>query len=374
MSAPTGSGRLGFVKESYLNRQLSLLGLLVSACVYCSVTVAHAEFRDPLDVPAVASARATASMLVAVTRTPGGHWVAVGRRGHILLSSDTRVWQQATQVPVSTDLVGVYFISDKIGWVVGHGGIILKTIDAGQTWSKQLDGRQAADMLIAHYETLSANGDKSPALNTALEDAQRFKKYGPGRPFLDIWFADENHGYAIGAYNLLFGTEDGGKTWTPQVDRISNEKGLHLGTIRSLGSNLFIAGEQGFLARFDPARQRFETVVTPYQGSFFGLAGNDALLILFGLQGNAYLSKDNGRSWEKLDAGVAGTITSGTVLDDGRVVLANQAGTLAVSDQSHYHFTVVQPANAGPTYGLAPGKGSSVVIVGARGVRAETLK
>ena len=34
------------------------------------------------------------------------------------------------------------------------------------------------------------------------------------RPFLDIWFRDAQHGYAVGAYGLFMETSDGGASWT----------------------------------------------------------------------------------------------------------------------------------------------------------------
>jgi len=43
----------------------------------------------------------------------------VGERGHVLISSDGKRWQQII-VPTRTTLTGVYFRDKQNGWVVGH--------------------------------------------------------------------------------------------------------------------------------------------------------------------------------------------------------------------------------------------------------------
>lgn len=349
-------------------------------CLLCAAFVASshaangiAAFADPLATLAVASEHVSESFLIAVTRTPGGRWVAVGRRGHIVLSADGKLWQQAASVPVSTDLVSVFFVNASHGWAVGHGGVIIATADGGKHWIKQFDGIQAADALIKFYEPLAADS-KSPEQEFSLHDAIRFKESGPGRPFLDVWFADELNGYAVGAYNLLFGTGDGGKTWQPHPDRIANKNGLHLNTIIAIGNDVFIAGEQGLFSRLNPKTGQFDPIKTPYAGTFFGLTGKQGMLVAYGLQGNAFRSRDNGTSWEKIESGLKGTITSGTMLDDGRLVLASQTGGLAISTDNGDHFTQVWPATPTPIYAIAPGNADSIVAVGNRGVKTEALK
>lgn len=330
-----------------------------------------AAFVDPLDAPAIHSPLAAKSILIAVTRTPDGKWVAVGRRGHILLSADGQQWWQAASVPVSTDLVSVFFADAKHGWAVGHGGVILATDDGGEHWTKQFDGIRAAELLVKFYEPFAGSEDSDIAF--AARDAARFKESGPGRPFLDIWFADAQHGYAIGAYNLLFVTEDGGRTWQPRPDMIRNEMGLHLSSIAAIGGTLYIAGEQGLLTRFDAASDKFVRMQTPYAGSFFGIAGKEGLLVVFGLQGNAFRSRDGGTTWERIAPGLAGTITSGTVLNDGRLVLASQSGGIAVSSDDGTTFTPVRSTKPMPIYAIAPAAGG-IVVAGSRGAHFESLQ
>src|SRR5262245_35617679 len=107
-------------------KQLALVAFGLLLGVHASA--ATAVFRDPLDVPAQVMIKAARSVLVGVTHAPGGRWMAVGRRGHILYSDDGSSWNQAL-VPVSVDLVAVHFPTKQQGWAVGHGGVILHSAD-----------------------------------------------------------------------------------------------------------------------------------------------------------------------------------------------------------------------------------------------------
>ena len=51
---------------------------------------------------------------------------------------------QAAEVPTRTTLTAVMFIDAKRGWAVGHGGLVLATLDGGEHWKVQF-GRQEAE-------------------------------------------------------------------------------------------------------------------------------------------------------------------------------------------------------------------------------------
>src|SRR5262245_59197320 len=100
----------------------------------------------------------------------GERLVAVGERGLIALSDDGGVhWRQAPS-PVSASLTGVQFASAKVGWAIGHYGVVLGTRDGGETWSLLLDGRRAAQAML---DSAKAAADGSTASQRRLADAQR---------------------------------------------------------------------------------------------------------------------------------------------------------------------------------------------------------
>ena len=328
---------------------------------------------DPLQVAAQPSRLAAGSPLFAITRA-GARLVAVGQRGHVLLSDDDGVsWRQAV-VPVSVDLTAVHFASPQNGWAVGHDGVILHSGDGGLNWSLQLDGRQAAQRIVDAYAPRAGSGNTE--LDAVLAEARRMLAQGPDLPWLDVWFDDERNGYAVGAFNLVFATSDGGATWTPASDRVENPKGYHLYALRgsSPGGEVYAAGELGLVLHLDRASKRFVAVPTPYKGTFFGIVVKPELLLAFGLRGNAWRSTDGGRRWQQTATGIDTGLTGGTVLDDGRIVLVSQGGQLLLSRDNAGHFAAVPGLEASPAFGVAPAGGSGVALVGARGVRVQNIR
>jgi hypothetical protein len=110
-----------------------------------------AAFVDVLDTAAQPSPLASRTLLQAVAKA-GSRLVAVGPRGHIVVSSDRgTTWKQAP-VPVSSDLTAVYFADSENGWAVGHDGVVLHSANGGQSWQVQLNGHKANDLLLTAME------------------------------------------------------------------------------------------------------------------------------------------------------------------------------------------------------------------------------
>src|SRR5688572_26864706 len=269
-----------------MNHPRKLAALLGLATVLVVSAAPGRSFIDVLDQPAATSPLATQRLLQA-SAVAGQRMVAAGARGHIVYSDDGgATWQQAT-VPVSADLTALHFANAREGWAVGHEGVVLHTADGGATWQLQLDGRRANALVLEHVRKLPADTD--PTLRESLAtEAERASAEGPSRPFLDVWFANEREGYVVGAYNLIFHTRDGGKTWQPWVDRTHNERFYHLYGIRGSSDGVYMVGELGLALRLDSASGRFVALQTPYEGSYFGLLTKPGLVLAYGLRGTAY--------------------------------------------------------------------------------------
>jgi photosystem II stability/assembly factor-like uncharacterized protein len=345
----------------------SILVAVMSAAVLLSPPVVAAGFVDVLDSPAVESALASKGLLQGVARA-GDALVAVGQRGHIVVSTDGgATWKQG-KVPVASDLTAVYFVGDKKGWAVGHDGVILNTVDGGATWALQLDGRKANDLLLASLESKAAAAPASEPLKAALVEAKRYKEQGADKPFLDVWFSDENTGYAVGAYNLIFHTRDGGKTWESWFERTENPKFFNLYAIRPAGGTVFIAGEGGLVLKLDPAGERFVSVPTPYNGSYFGVADAKSAVVVFGLRGNVYRTDDGGKAWAKVETGLTAAVVGGATSAKGELLLADAGGRIVASEDAGKTYQKVTVKNPLPLFGLADAGNGRLALVGPRGV------
>ncbi len=319
-----------------------------------------------LERPAVQSALAAHSVVQGAAQA-GSRLVMVGERGIVLLSDDAgRSWRQVA-VPVSVGLTSVRFADAQHGWITGHGGVVLASSDGGQTWKKQLDGVQAARLVL---EDAKAGGNERQ-----VADAERLVADGADKPFLDAVFFDAQHGIVVGAYNLAFETADGGKSWQPISRRLDNPRGLHLYAVRVRGSELLIAGEQGLVLRSVDRGQSFTRLSTPYKGSFFTaeLPGANEIVVA-GLRGNAWKSTDGGANWSQLNTPVPVSFTASAVDAQGRLWLGNQAGM--VFSQAG-EALVPLPAKLPPLTGLLPlgqGQALALSVAGALPVNLGTPK
>lgn len=234
-----------------------------------------------------------------------GTLIAVGHRGHILISNDGgATWQQA-DVPSRAGLTGVTFLDRDHGWAVGHDAVILRTLDGGTTWER------------VHW--------------APDEEA----------PLFDVFFSDLDHGVAIGAYGSYYVSDDGGASWTfePLGDA---DWHLHEIALADDGT-LYLAAEAGMAYRSDDGGTTWEELPSPYEGSFFGvLPLADDVVLIFGLRGHLFRSEDRGETWAAVETGTVAMLTDGLQLADGRVVVTGLGGVVLVSDDGGRTFTLHQ--------------------------------
>src|SRR6478609_510409 len=233
--------------EGYLHPARHWLMCMTLLCAALAARAAESSEPAPL---------AAKSLLLDVARA-GDRLVAVGDRGHVLLSDDEgQNWRQVV-VPTRAMLTGVSFGDPQHGWAVGHDGVILATADGGATWVHQ---------------------DATKDLETI---------------FLDVFFSDPQHGLAVGAYGKCLLTLDGGKSWQPG-GAIPDE--VHVNQIAPTQTDtVWLAGEAGTLLSSSDARQAWTKCIVPYEGSLFGaLPLGDHSLLIYGLRGHAFVTTDDG--------------------------------------------------------------------------------
>ncbi|MDD2058355.1 YCF48-related protein [Pseudomonas sp. GD03860] len=327
---------------------------------------------DPLEVPSLTSTLANSTQLVGIAHA-GQRLVAVGWRGHILYSDDQGIsWQQA-RVPVGVDLTAVNFPSPQHGWAVGHSGVILHSEDGGQNWVKQQDGFSTGRSMASYYQQrlAQANEDTKSIYQGLLDQTQLNYGTGPEQPWLDVWFENDRIGYVVGAFNLIMRTDDSGVNWTPILEQVDNPDSLHLGAISQIAGDLYIASERGTVFRREG--ERFVPSNTGYRGTFFGVVGNDNVVLAYGLRGTVYRSLDKGHSWEKVDTGISNALTGSAVLADGRIALVSQGGQMLVADPSGKQFVPVTISRSTPLAGVEVLDAGHVALIGSNGVQVEPL-
>ncbi|SFC40619.1 YCF48-related protein [Massilia yuzhufengensis] len=340
--------------------------LTVAACLGLPLPSGAEVLDKPAERTPAAFKRAMTGIAV-----QGNTAVSVGVRGTILVSRDAgKTWKQA-DVPVTSDLTNVRFTGPNTAWATGHDGVVLRSSDGGQAWVRVLDGRSLLAMLDKHYRAQLAAG--VPDAAAIVDEVKRAAALSatPGvlpYPFLDIRIGADGEGFVAGAFGLLLRTGDGGKTWEPWLEKAGNDRRMHLYALeQTIDGNVYLAGEQGLLRRLDRAAGRFAEVETPYTGTWFGLASNEAGLFAFGLRGNVFVSNDGAASWEPLALGTQATVVGAFACAPGELAFVTQSGQMLV----HRGGKTVDArlARNGEVYGAAPAGTGQVALAGTAGAR-----
>lgn len=264
--------------------------LRVPLLLLCLATGSAAVAQLPPLRPAQLLPKATSALTLDLAPAADGRWIAVGERGHLLLRTPGHPdWRQLPG-PTDDTLTAVSFSPDgQTGLVVGHGGIILRSTDAGQSWT------------VAHR----------------AEDVTTV--------FLDVLWTGPQRAFVAGAYGRLLWTDDGGVTFRERV--FLDELHLNrIGLVPETGT-LFLVGEAGLLLRSDDGGERWEPLDPPYEGSLFAfLPLPDGSILVGGLRGHLFRSADGGQTWTDLPRPVNSLLASAALVDKGETIVVVGSG------------------------------------------------
>lgn len=270
------------------------------ACAVLAVAASIPASASPAAGPR-ALARAPASLLLDIALA-GERLVAVGEYGRIVFSDDHgSTWAQAPS-PTQQMLTAVFFASAATGWATGHDGLILHTSDGGDSWRVQRDGL-----------------------------AERHAPGSTPPPLMDIWFRDGREGWAVGAFGTLLRTRDGGRVWQDRSDLIANDGEYHYyGIVGDAAGRLMVVGEAGGLYRSLDGGDHWQTLASPYDGSWFGVvhASGSRHTVTFGLQGHIARSSDFGGSWQSARVGPGSSLAGGSITGDDLVLVGSMGQVL----------------------------------------------
>ncbi len=297
-------------------------------------------------IPAESSTYATTSLLLGLAEA-GDRLVAVGARGHVLLSDDHGVtWKQARLVPTQTTLTAVMFLNPQEGWAVGHDTVVLHTTDAGETWQMQY-------------------------VDTEF-----------GNPLLTVLFLDEKHGFAMGALGMVLETGNGGRTWVERSLGRGEVGELNLNKLVRSGRVLYVASEFGIVYRSDDLGKKFYPVQAPSAAAFLdALALPDGTVVFSGTGGEIWRGAAGLKSWTKVASGTEGPINALALTLDGRLVAVGLGGFAAFGERDDVRLTPVPLPPAEPPgvtltltetpdyAAAAPGPRGELIALGSAGIR-----
>jgi photosystem II stability/assembly factor-like uncharacterized protein len=201
-------------------------------------------------------ASATTAALNGVFFQPDGrNGVAVGAGGTVVRTTDAGATWSRPPSGTALTLNGVWFTTALEGWAVGNGGTVIRTVDGGQTWTRLLN----VNVGDALYDVWFATPDSGWAAGAAGLILRTFDRGATWQSFRvptafalkDVAFDAAGDGWAVGGGGVIAGSHDHGITWftTPSLTTENLESVWRTGP-----STAWAVGAQGVSPR---------TVVTP---------------------------------------------------------------------------------------------------------------
>lgn len=280
-------------------------------------------------------------------------------------------------------------------FAVGERGHILHSGDAGRTWTQSrvpasanltavyfADGQHG--WAVGHVAAILATSDGGESWRLAHLEPEN------AQPLLDVVFADASRGVAVGAYGVVYVTADGGSVWSqvpfepaplPGAERaepademeIDVDLGFefHLNAIaRGPAGRMYIGAEAGRLFRSDDDGASWRELPSPYDGSFHGVLPLDGDAVLaFGLRGNLFRSEDGGATWTQIPTGTTALLNGGARIDANTVVVVGMAGVVLVSRDGGRGFTLYQQDDRKAISSVVPSGDGELIVAGEGGVR-----
>ena len=198
--------------------------------------------------------------------SPTTGWV-IGSFGTLLHTADGGETWEKRDPGFDNNLFGIHFLDENTGWISGQEGLILHTTDGGATWNQQkaYDLHRLSEKKVNLFiETVRSLGGKisietaNPLISAIVFDREVEAKQmftemlqhkfsesiyeeflAETEPKLkkdcdidsdlhDIVLVDAMVGWAVGGFNSVLHTTDGGKTWTvSNILGSANLKGVH---------------------------------------------------------------------------------------------------------------------------------------------------
>ncbi len=181
-----------------------------------------------------------------------GYGIALGEMGTLYgLTDDDKTWQKLTP-PTSYLMRDAAFADDMRGAIVGGGGMIIFTEDAGVTWNQASLSDSSGTMLKSVFFVNSRDGWAAGSNGKIYQTINsgrfwRLQNSGTTVDLSGVFFTDNSNGWAVGDNGTILETTTGGNVWKPATTRFRN----NLDEIRFFGKNGWIVGFGGTLLKFE---------------------------------------------------------------------------------------------------------------------------
>lgn len=145
-------------------------------------------------------------------------WI-VGHGGCILKTINGGTSWQCMTSGIESDLYAVYFVNNDYGWAVGGNSVIIKTSDGGESWQVQKYSWQYNYITSVYFsDTLNGwtDAENNGELYHTIDGGEHWNSVfiNGAKKLTEIFFTDSLHGWAGTNDDQIFSTTNGGASWT----------------------------------------------------------------------------------------------------------------------------------------------------------------
>lgn len=223
-------------------------------------------------------------------------WV-IGYPGKMLRSKDKgKTWELLSIAKKSDALFSIDFGDSKNALISGRDGVILRTVDGGDNWKR---------------------------IDTKVEN-----------PLFDVEMVGPNKAWAVGHFNTIIHSEDGGVTWQQQVWELPedafDEPGLHAVSFAD-EKNGWIVGEFGTILHTKDGGESWEAQKSGVYSSLFDVKFTSPMVgTAVGAWGTVLRTENGGHTWVKAYVSQKQHLYTLVQFDEERFIAAGQEGGIVV--------------------------------------------
>ena len=261
--------------------------------------------------------------------------IAVGEQGSILRTTDAGATWTRISSGTAARLSGVSFADANTGIAVGDQGAILRTVDGGSTWTPQPSGTTNVLWGVSFTDagTGTVVGDAGTILRTTDGGATWSRQSsGTADRLNGVSFTSANTGTIVGANGTILRTVDGGVTWKPQSSGTRN----WLYGVSFISANTgFVVGDGGVILRTTNGGATWTPQSSGFLGSLFAISFADASTgIAVGARGAVLRITDGGATWTQDSSGTTSALFAVASTDAGaRTAVGDQGTILRTTDR-----------------------------------------
>ncbi|HEY9166404.1 MAG TPA: YCF48-related protein [Candidatus Kryptonia bacterium] len=285
-----------------------LLFLIMTVSVIFNVELSNAQWNWVWRNP-----QPTGNAIFDVWPFSTTEYLAVGGGGLIMRSTDAGLTWTTIGSGVPNYLYAVYFADANNGWICGQDGVVLRTTDHGATWGVTQTGAGSLwDICFWGTSTGWACGDNGMIIKTTDGGTSwDSKNSGTTEWLTSICFTSATEGYIAGAGGTILKTVNGGSIWGSKTTNTTND--LH--TIFEVGSVMYSFGLSGTVIKSNDGGSTWPSASSGLLGDIRYACAVDANNMWVVGQGNV-VSKttDGGATWNSKNPWIGGNPDNGPTI------------------------------------------------------------